>query len=226
MWTGFTSIFSFPQGSCSFPPIVLLLELHTPVCEKPCLRKLQLLSWQLSLEPPESNFPPQCQSCACVLALGVAPVCNSTTYTDLPQRAGLGLSATYGLDSSYASFGGALYYWLSSVMLVRNLECCQTSAWGLGHGNSGISRSQNSMVLKWFGCMDLGDAKTELGSGSILERNSLVLSSTDKELNFLKYHLFNFVRIGLILSFLSLLETWWSLALLLFLLQYSCATSS
>lgn len=55
--------------------------------------------------------------------------------------------------------------------------------------------------------MDLGDAKTELGSGSILERNSLVLSSTDKELNFLKYHLFNFVRTGLILSFLSLLET-------------------
>lgn len=87
------------------PPIVLVLELHTPVCEKPCLRKLQLLSSQLSLEPPESNSPPQCQSCACVLAVGVAAVCNSTTYTDLPQRAGLGLSATYGLDSSYASFG-------------------------------------------------------------------------------------------------------------------------
>lgn len=158
MWTDFTTIFSFPQGSCSFLPVVLVPELHTPVCEKVYSRKLELLSWQLTLEPPESSFPPQCQSCACVPALWIAAVCNSTTYTNLSQRAGLGLSATCGL-TSYASFGGVLYYWFSSVMLVRNLEYCQDlSVWGLGHGNSGISRSQNSMVLKWFGCMDLGDA--------------------------------------------------------------------
>lgn len=121
MWTGFTSIFSFPQGSFSFPLVVLVLELYTPVCERPCSRKLQLLSWQLSLEPPESSSPPQCQSCACVLALGVAAVCNSTTYTDLPQRAGLGLSATFGLDSSYAFFGGSV------LLLIKQCNACQKS---------------------------------------------------------------------------------------------------
>lgn len=43
--------------------------------------------------------------------------------------------------------------------------------------------------------------KTGLGSGSILERTVLFYHSTEKELNFLKYYIFNFVRTGLILSF-------------------------
>lgn len=176
MWTGFTSIFSFPQGSCSFLPVVLVPELHTPVCEKLCWRKLQLLSWQLTLEPPESSSPPQCQSCGCVLPLWRAAVYKSTAYTNLPLRAGLGLSATCGLDF-------LCFFWGSVVLLIKQCNACQKSGvlsdlsvWGLGHENSGISRSQNSMVLKWFGCMDLGDAKTEIESGSILERKSLVLS--------------------------------------------------
>lgn len=55
--------------------------------------------------------------------------------------------------------------------------------------------------------MDLGDAKTELGVGVSLRGTVLFYHSTDKELNFLKYHIFNFVRTGLILCLLSLLET-------------------
>lgn len=43
--------------------------------------------------------------------------------------------------------------------------------------------------------------KTGLGSGSILETTVLFYHSTEKELNFLKYYIFNFVRTGLILSF-------------------------
>lgn len=98
-------------------------------------------------------------------------------------------------------FGGVLYYWLSSVLLVRNLECCQMSLWGWGPGKSGVATSQNSMALKWSGCVDLGDVKTELGSVSILERNwVLFYHSTDKELNFLKYYIFSFVRTRFILS--------------------------
>lgn len=125
MWTGFTSIFSFPQGSCSFLPIVLVPELHTPVCEKLCSRKLQLLSWQLTWEPPESSFPPQCQSCACVLALWIAAVCNRTTFIlTFPKGLGWAFLPLVAF-TSYASFGGVLYYWFSSVMLVRSLEYCQ-----------------------------------------------------------------------------------------------------
>lgn len=120
MSTGFTSIFSFPQGSCSFFPTVLVPELHTPVCEKLCSRKLQLLSWLLTLEPPESSFPPWCQSCACVLALWIAAVCNSTTYTNLSQRAGLGLSATCGLYF-------LCFFWGSVVLLIQQCNACQKS---------------------------------------------------------------------------------------------------
>lgn len=131
MWTGLTSIFSFPQGSCSFLPVVLVPELHTPVCEKLCWRKLQLLSWQLTLEPPESSSPPQCQSC--ILALWIAAVCNSTAYTNLPQRAGLGWAFLPLVAlTSYASFGWVLYCWLSSLSeigsVVRPL-CVRPRAW-------------------------------------------------------------------------------------------------
>lgn len=120
MWTGFTSIFSFPQGSCSFLCVVLVPELHTPVCEKLCSRKLQLPSWQLTPEPPESSSPPQCQCCACVLALCTAAVCNSATYTNLSQRAGLGLSATCGLYF-------LCFFWGSVVLLIQQCNACQKS---------------------------------------------------------------------------------------------------
>lgn len=153
MWTGFTNIFSFPQGSCSFLPAILVPELHTPVCEKLCSRKLQLLSWQLSQEPPESSSPAQCQSCACVLALWVPAVCNSTTYTNLPKGLGWAFLPLMAVTRPMLLLGEVLYYWFSSVTLVRNLKCCQKSGvlsdlsvWGLGHMNSGISRSQKSMV--------------------------------------------------------------------------------
>lgn len=44
--------------------------------------------------------------------------------------------------------------------------------------------------------------KLRLKVGVSWREKGLFYHSTDKELNFLKYHLFNFVRTGLILSFL------------------------
>lgn len=84
--------FSFPEKSCSFFTVVLVLELDTPVGGKTCSRRLQLPSSQLSLEPPESSSPIQSLSCAHVLAFQTAEVFNSNTYARLPQKAGLGLS--------------------------------------------------------------------------------------------------------------------------------------
>lgn len=49
--------------------------------------------------------------------------------------------------------------------------------------------------------------KLSLGVGVSRRETVLFYHSTDKELHFLKYHIFNFVRTELILSFLSLLET-------------------
>lgn len=162
--------FSFPEKSCSFFTVVLVLELDTPVGGKTCSRRLQLPSSQLSLEPPESSSPIQSLSCAHVLAFQIAAVFNSNTYARLPQKAGPFLPLR-ALTLPTFLFMGVLYYWLSSVTPVKNLECCQTSLWGLGPGNRGFARSQSSVALKWSGCVHLGDAKTDLRSGSILERN-------------------------------------------------------
>lgn len=114
MWTGFTSIF-FLSTRLLLLPLCCVSARVAHTCLWEALLK-EIAAAFLTAHPGTSwkQFPTP------VPALCTAAVCNSTTYTNLSQRAGLGFSATCGLYF-------LCFFWGSVVLLIQQCNACQKS---------------------------------------------------------------------------------------------------
>lgn len=167
----FYKLFPFPQRSCSFLTVVLVLGLQTPVGGKPCSSDcscfLDSSAWSFLKAVPHPSpravlvfwLFRQLQYSAAALMLAC------------PKGLGQAFLPAYSLDPSYASFQGSV------VLLIKQCNACQKPG-----ALSGLSlrpgawkewdcqkSEQHGLDVIWM-CGSGGCKKLVLGSGSILER--------------------------------------------------------